>query len=299
MNALALHGVIVPLVTPFTPAGAVDLASFDALARSVMAAGVHGLVLNGTTGESPTMRREEVDVLTRRLVSLSDGKIPVLVGTGTYDTADSVSRTERARVAGASGALVVVPYYSRPAPAGVIAHFRAVAEVGLLVVAYNIPYRTGLVLDRATLASIVDIPGVVGIKESSGGLANSVALVERGSATAVLCGEDLLFFASLCHGAPGGILASSNLLAPELVSIHRAVAEGDLSRARTELAWIAPIIELLYAEPNPSPLKWALWRRGTIAAPTVRLPLAPISEDLANRLTAALEERLTPAAVPR
>lgn len=283
MNASSLHGVIVPLVTPFTEGGAVDEASFDALAAALLDEGVHGLVLNGTTGESPTLRWPEVERLARRLVALAGGRVPVIVGCGTYDTAESIERTERARDLGASHALIVVPYYSRPAPAGVVAHFAAIARAGLPLVAYNIPYRTGLALDQATLNAILDIPGVVAIKESSGGLANTAALVRRGD-RAILCGEEALFLAALVSGAAGGILAAGNLCGRALVETYTAARAGSLDRARRAFDEILPLLELLFAEPNPGPLKWALERRGLIASRAVRLPLVGISEALAARL---------------
>jgi 4-hydroxy-tetrahydrodipicolinate synthase len=287
MNSSNLCGVIVPLVTPFTAAGELDLRSWDRLTDSLIDAGVDGLVVGATTGESPTLKWPEVELLSTRLLSRAGQQIAILVGTGSASTAESIERTRRARALGAAGALVVVPYYSRPAPAGVLAHYRAIAGVGLPVVAYNIPYRTGLHLDRDTLGAILDIPGVAGIKESSGGIANTAALAGR-SGTSWLCGDDALLLASLVHGAQGGILAAANLCPRELIAVYRAAQADRFAEARRLFLAISPLLELLYAEPNPSPLKWALQRRGLIDSATVRLPLAPISDVLAQRLGAAL-----------
>jgi len=290
VRQLQLEGVLVPLITPFDDHGAVDERSFDGLVASLLDDGVSGLVLNGTTGESPTVRWTEVERLACRLVARAGGRVPIVIGTGTYDTAESIERTERARALGADLALVVVPYYSRPAPGGVVAHFEAVARVGLPLCAYNIPYRTGLTLDRDTLGAILDVPGVVAIKESSGGVANTAALARRGD-RAILCGDDALFLASLASGAQGGILAAGNLCARELVATWRAARDGRLDVAARAFAAVLPLIELLFAEPNPAPLKWALRRRGLIASDRLRLPMVPISAALAARLDTTLDGR--------
>jgi 4-hydroxy-tetrahydrodipicolinate synthase len=283
--SLDLRGVIVPLVTPFTDDGAVDQRSFVALVEWLLSERVHGFVLNGTTGESPTVHWGEVEALLRRLTATVRGQVPVLVGTGTYDTAESVERTTRARALGADGAFAVVPYYSRPAPAGVIEHYRRIAAAGLPVVAYNIPYRTGLTLGVPTLRAILELPGVVGIKESSGGVGNVAALAERG---AVLCGEDHLFLPALAVGAAGGILASANVAPAAFVEIHELFTTNRLAEARARVGAVSRLVDRLFAEPNPAPVKWALSHRGRIASGTLRLPMVPISAALAGELAAAL-----------
>jgi 4-hydroxy-tetrahydrodipicolinate synthase len=289
LTAKDLRGVIVALVTPFAPDGALDERSFVALVEWLLAEGVHGFVLNGTTGESPTVRWGEVERLLARLRVTVRGQVPVLVGTGTYDTAESVERTERAAALGADGAFAVVPYYSRPAPAGVLEHFRRIAAVGLPTVIYNIPYRTGLALDLATLRAALALPGVVGLKESSGGLANVTALAAlAGQEAAVLCGEDALFLDALEAGGDGSIVAAANLLPGPLLRVHRAWTGDRPADARRMFAAIRPLLERLFAEPNPAPVKWALAHQGRIASPTLRLPMVPISAALADELAALL-----------
>ncbi len=287
LQASDLRGVFVPLVTPFHDDGSLDEASFRALAEELLAAGVHGLVLAGTTGESPTLRWPEVERLLAVLTAVVRARVPILVGTGSNDTAQSVERTERARQLGADAAFAVCPYYNRPSPRGVIAHYRAIAAVGLPTVAYHIPYRTGLLLDRPTLEAVLAIPGVIGLKESSGGLENIAALA-RGEGPALLCGEDALFLGALEAGAPGGILAAANLLPHAFVEIYRAFAAGQRERARAVSARVGPLVDLLFAEPNPAPLKWALHHQGRLRSSAQRLPMAPIGEDLASKLQAIL-----------
>lgn len=286
ITAADLRGVLVPLVTPFTKAGQIDQGSLLELIRWLLAEGVHGLVLAGTTGESPTVTWSEVEILLPAVEACVGGRVPLLVGTGTNDTAESVMRTRRARDLGADGAFVVCPYYSRPAAAGVIAHYQAVAAVGLPVVAYHIPYRTGLTLDRPALRAILAIPGVIGLKESSGGLDNVAALSD--ATASILCGEDALFLPALTVGARGGIVASANLLPRTFVDVYEAAVAGDLTRAQALFARARALIELLFAEPSPAPLKWALARRHRIDCPVTRLPMVPISAALAARLEAAL-----------
>jgi 4-hydroxy-tetrahydrodipicolinate synthase len=291
LKASDLRGVFVPLVTPFEEDGRLDEPSFLSLAAELVAAGVDGLLLAGTTGESPTLHWPEIERLLASLAGQVRGRVPLLVGTGTNDTAESVERTARARQLGADGAFAVCPYYNRPSPAGVVAHYRAIAAVGLPTVAYHIPYRTGLVLDRPTLEAVLAIPGIIGLKESSGGL-DHVAALARAGGPAILCGEEALFLDALEAGAHGGILAAGNLLPHAFVEVQAAFAAGQRERARAAFARVRPLVELLFADANPAPLKWALHHQGRIRAPTLRLPMAPIGAELAARL----EARLPPGA---
>lgn len=288
-----LHGVIAALVTPFQPDGELDLPSFDALVDHVLAGGATGLALAGTTGESPTVSWDEVECLLERLVGRARGCVPILVGTGTADTRESCRRTERARALGADAALIVTPYYSRPSPAGVRAHFAAIAEVGVPLVGYHIPYRTGLSLGVEDLLSILELPGVIGLKESSGGVAMTLALHGR-TDRALLCGEDALLLPALAAGASGGLLASANLAPAELVAVVTAFRNGRWEEAQQRAQRLASLIELLYREPNPCPLKAALHARGIIASPRLRLPLVPVSP----ALQAALAAIVSPASSP-
>jgi 4-hydroxy-tetrahydrodipicolinate synthase len=287
LGASDLRGVLVPLVTPFSEEGALDEASFLSLAEELLAAGVHGLVLAGTTGESPTLRWPEVERLLTALIGQVRGRVPILVGTGTNDTAESVERTARARQLGADGAFAVSPYYNRPSVAGLLAHYRAIAAVGLPTVAYHIPYRTGLVMARSTLEAVLAIPGVIGLKESSGGLENIAPLARQGG-PALLCGEDALFLRALEAGAHGGIVAAANLVPHAFVEVYQAFVSGSPGHASAGFARILPLVELLFAQSSPAPLKWALHHQGRIRSARQRLPMAPIGSDLARRIQAIL-----------
>lgn len=285
MLAEKLKGVIVPVIAPFTGTGKLDEASFRNIIRRLLERKAHGIVVNGTTGESPTVSWREASRLAEiALEERGDGcATPILIGTGSNDTAEAVRLTKRARTIGADGALVVTPYYNRPSAQGVCEHYRRVADVGLPVVAYHIPYRTGLELNPDELAAVLEIDGVAGIKESSGGIRN---LIELGGRTdkALLCGDDPYFFAALCCGASGGMLASANIGTERFVRVYESYAKGQLARAKEAFDELSPLIRLLFAEPNPAPLKWFMAQTGQIRSDALRLPLTPISDELRRRL---------------
>ncbi len=278
-----LKGIYLPIITPFHPNGEVDEESFRNLVSRFVGDGIHGLVVNGTTGESPTMKQTEWEALTRIAKETIGSRIPIVLGTGTNDTASTVQRTEQAGLLGADAALVVVPYYNRPSQQGIIEHFRRVAEVGVPVILYEIPSRTGITLEVDTVRTILDIDGVIGMKDSSGGI-GLVSELSRTGSKPVLCGEDANFYASLCCGAKGGMLASAHLHTERFVHIYNRFLSGHVSEAKLEFDELLPLIRLLFAEPNPAPLKWILAEQGRIASGALRLPLTPISAKLQEQL---------------
>ncbi len=292
MTSADYSGIFVPPVTPFLPDGAVDYRSFRNLVRTILDGRAHGVVVNGTTGESPTVDWEEVEKLTAIALEEAKGRARVILGTGTNDTASTVEQTRRARSLGVDAALVVVPYYNRPSQAGIAEHFGRVAAVGLPVICYNIPYRTGVAMDPATLRTVLGIEGVVGLKESTGVLTNTLDLVTW-CKKAILCGEDALLLAALACGGNGGILAAANVRTAEYVRLYEELQSGELAPARRRFLRLLPLIKLLFEESNPGPLKWLLAREGVIESPTQRLPLVGISEGLQKRLEAAA------SAIPR
>jgi len=189
-----------------------------------------------------------------------------------------------------TGIVSVCPYYNRPSQDGLIAHFKAVAAAtDREVLIYNIPYRTAVNLSNESLIELAEVPNIVGVKDSSGVLAQSLDLLARKPAGfAVLTGEDALYFTMLAHGADGGILASSHLATERFLEVGRRFAANDVAGARAAWAPLAELVPLLFAEANPMPIKYLLWRQGLIASPECRLPLTRISDALARRLDAAL-----------
>jgi 4-hydroxy-tetrahydrodipicolinate synthase len=284
-----LSGLWLPLITPFKD-GAVDYTSYERLIDRALAAGVDGLFPLGTTGESPALDEAEIDELVERTVARAAGRVPVFIGVGgnaTHKVVKTLARLERFAF---QGIVSVCPYYNRPSQDGLAAHFRAIAgATGRAVLIYNIPYRTAVNLSNDTLLDLAQVPNIVGVKDSSGSLAQSLELLQRRPADfAVLTGEDALYFTMMANGADGGILAASHVMTEGFVEVRRCFARDDIAGARAAWAPLATLVPLLFAEANPMPLKYCLWRQGVIASPECRLPLTKISDALARRLDAAI-----------
>lgn len=286
-----LQGVFTALATPFTGDGRVDEAGYRRLIARQLEAGVAGLVPCGTTGEAPALDAVEWETLVGIAVEAAAGSVPVVPGTGTNNTAAAVERTRLARKLGADAALVVTPYYNKPNPAGLLEHYRAVAEEGgLPVVVYNVPGRTGRNVPPGELAAIKRIPGVVAVKEAAGSLvqAQQILLDNTDNRIAVLSGEDPVTCAMVLMGADGVISVVSNVDPAGTVRMVEAARRGDADAARREHYRLQPLVEALFAETNPVPVKQALALLGHIG-PTVRPPLAAASEETRERLSAGLE----------
>ena len=288
-----IKGLWLPLITPFKD-GEVDFASYRKLIDHYLGFGIDGLFPLGTTGESPVLDDDETDALVEATLEAARGRVPVLVGVGGNDTRKvekSLKRLERHRF---QGIVSVCPYYNRPSQDGLVAHFRRIAEAtDRDVVIYNIPYRTAVNLSNDSLLELAQVRNIVGVKDSSGSLAQSLDLLARKpTGFSVLTGEDALYFTMLAHGAEGGILASSHVMTERFIEMRDRFAENDLAGARRAWAPLAELVPLLFAEANPMPIKHLLWQQGLIASPECRLPLTKISEGLARRLRAIVGERL-------
>ena len=230
-----LSGVWVPLVTPFKD-GHVDLASYRRLIERYVACGVAGLLPLGTTGESPTLDEAETDAIVATTVEIVAGRIPVFIGIGGNATRNVIRTLKRVGRFEFPGIISVCPYYNRPAQDGMLQHFAAIADAtDRQVLIYNIPYRTSVNLANETLLRLAERRNIVGVKDSSGSIAQSLELLaSRPSDFSVLTGEDTLFFTMLCNGADGGILASAHLSTERFVEIGSLVAAMTiLPRARS------------------------------------------------------------------
>lgn len=288
-----ISGLWLPLITPFKD-GTVDFPSYERLIEHYIGKGVDGLFPLGTTGESPALDEAEVDEVVERTVAVAAGRVPVFVGVGgnaTHKVEKTLRRLERFAF---EGIVSVCPYYNRPSQDGLIAHFQRIAAATDRDMAiYNIPYRTAVNLSNDSLLELAEVPNIVGVKDSSGSVAQSLELLQRRPKDfAVLTGEDALYFTMMANGADGGILAASHLMTERFTQVRDCFAANELAGARAAWAPMAAFVPLLFAEANPMPIKYLLWRQGLITSPECRLPLTKISDGLARKLDMVLLDRL-------
>jgi 4-hydroxy-tetrahydrodipicolinate synthase len=278
--------VVTAMVTPFRPDGEVDLELAARLADHLVRHGSDGLVLCGTTGESPTLSWEEQHRLFDAVKEAVVGRAHLLAGSGSNCTAEAVEATREAARLGADGALVVVPYYNKPPQDGLEAHFRAVADAApeLPLMLYNIPGRTGCSLTSDTVARLLDRPNVVSFKAASGTTEEVSQLrLLCGDRLAIYCGDDALTLPMLAVGAVGVVSVASHLAGPEIQAMVQAFLGGDMAGALAMHERLLPLGKALFCTTNPIPVKAALEIAGwPVGAP--RLPLLPADSDVRQRL---------------
>ena len=285
-----ISGVWLPVITPFLD-GRVDWKSYEGLIEHCLRAGVTGIFPLGTTGESPTLDEDEMREIVDRTVSVVAGRVPVFVGIGGNATERVVRQIERLQPLAFDGIVSVCPYYNRPGQDGLSQHFTRIAQAtDRPIVIYNIPYRTGVNLANDTLLELAQLPTIVGVKDSSGSLAQSLDLLRRRPPSfAVMTGEDTSLYTMLAHGGDGGILAAAHLATGLFVDVHERMAANDHHGARAVWSRLETLVPLLFREANPMPIKYCLWRQGLISSPECRLPLTRVSKGLAGELDHALE----------
>jgi 4-hydroxy-tetrahydrodipicolinate synthase len=282
-------GVLTALVTPFAD-GRVDERALRELVEAQLAAGIHGQVVCGTTGEAAAMSEAERLTAMRLVVEQVAGRVPVIAGTGTNNTLSSVEMTEKAAELGVDGVLVVTPYYVKPPQRGLVEHFAAVAGVGLPVVAYNVPSRTGVSITPETAAALAGLEGVVALKEASADLVLDSRIMQAvGDGLQVLSGDDFTFLPLLALGGAGCISVVSNVAPAEFAMLYDLFREGDLAAAREIHYRLLPLMGQLFSEANPIPVKAALAMMGQIGW-DIRVPLSPLAEDARPALRSALIE---------
>lgn len=284
-------GLAVALATPFTSAGDLDMKAFRALVRHVAGGGADVLVVLGSTGEAATISEHERDPLITATLEEAGGR-KVVAGTGHNSTRQTVAWTKRAQELGAHGALIVTPFYNKPTPQGLVAHFRAAAEAapGLPFIVYNVPGRTGLNLTPAALQLLWENEQVVAVKESSGNVAQIGEIARTLPAgKTLLSGDDNLALASLAVGAEGLVSVLGNMVPKETKQLVEAARAGRRDEAIQLNNRLLPLIDALFLESNPIPLKAGLQMMG-LGGDFVRLPLVPASEATRARLKDALAQ---------
>jgi 4-hydroxy-tetrahydrodipicolinate synthase len=290
-----LTGSLVAIATPMRAGGALDLPALGRLIDFHVASNTAGIVIVGTTGESPTVDFDEHCGLIKSAVDFARGRVPVIAGTGANSTAEAIELTAYAKSVGALAGLSVVPYYNKPTQEGLYRHFRAVAEkIDLPMVLYNVPGRTVADLANDTVLRLSQVPGIIGIKDATSDLGRGSELIRTLNAAgkrdfAVYSGDDLTALPLMFMGGHGVISVTANV-APKLMSeMCKAALAGDVAAARERNDRLLPLHRKLFVEANPIPVKWALAEMGLIQ-PDLRLPLTPLSAQFHEVVRAALRE---------
>ncbi len=291
------EGVYTAIVTPFDPNTLkIDFDALERLVEQQVEGGVDGIIPCGTTGESATLSDEERVEMFRACIRFAAGRLKVVAGVGTNDTARAIENARGALELGADGGLVVTPYYNKPTQEGLYLHYRAIAEAvpQLPLIPYNVPSRTSVGFAADTLVRLSELPNIVAVKEASADMAMGAELVGRcGSNMLVLSGDDATALPLWSVGGRGVICVASNLVPERMVALWRAFDRGDLGEARRLHLRMLPLFRGLFVETNPTPVKQALaWATGISAA--VRLPLAPLQPRSIDALRALCESQEIP-----
>jgi 4-hydroxy-tetrahydrodipicolinate synthase len=283
-----LQGSLVAIVTPMLPNGQLDIPSLNALIDFHVKQGSDGIVIVGTTGESPTVDFEEHCLLIETAVKQVNGRIPVIAGTGANSTQEAIVLTKKAQELGAYACLLVAPYYNKPTQEGLYQHFKAVADaVNIPQILYNVPGRTGCDISNDTVLRLAAHPNIVGIKDATGGIERGTDLLLRAPQDfLVFSGDDATAMSLMLLGAKGVISVTANV-APKLMhEMCVAAVAGDAIAARGINAKLFALHQKLFVEANPIPVKWVLHQMGLIPA-GIRLPLTALSSNYHETLRAA------------
>jgi 4-hydroxy-tetrahydrodipicolinate synthase len=293
-----IAGLWLPLVTPFND-GRLDETSLARLVRHYTGEPVDGLILAATTGEGLTLDEPETERLVAVAAAARDRALPMFLGVCGADTRKVAAALARTASWPIDGYLIACPYYVRPPQEGLYRHFAALAgATEKPIIVYNIPYRTGVNLANATLLRLAELSNIVGVKDCCAEQTQSFDFMRaRPAGFAVLTGEDALFYGALAHGADGGILAAAHVETARFAAVRNAVIAGGREEALHDWHALVDLARLLFAEPNPAPVKQWLWRAGVIDSPEVRLPMTQVSDALAARLDVEMARRTTAGAV--
>lgn len=286
-----IKGSLVAIVTPMHADGSLDLPGLRKLIDWHIAEGSDGIVIVGTTGESPTVSVEEHCELIKVAVEHTNKRIPIIAGTGGNSTSEAIALTSYAKQVGADASLLVVPYYNRPTQEGMYQHFKKIAEsVDLPVILYNVPGRTVADMDNATILRLAQVPGIVGVKDATGNIARGTDLIRLAPESfAVYSGDDATAMALMFCGGKGNISVTANVAPRAMHELCMAACAGNIAEAVKINNRLLPLHNKLFIEPNPLPVKWAMAEMGLI--PTgIRLPLVSLSVQYHDVVRAAMRE---------
>lgn len=284
-------GCATALVTPFLPDGSLDLDALRCLIARQIDAGIDALVLLGTTGEPSTLSMQEREIIIRTGIEIVDGKVPIIVGTGSNDTRRAIDYALQAKQLGADGQLCVTPYYNKATQSGLIRHFTAIMDAcSLPMILYNVPSRTGVNLSVQTVSALAAHAHIAGIKEASGSSAYAAEIIHATQGRLpVYCGNDDAITPLMALGAVGAISVCSNIVPIQSRALVQACLNGCYDEARDMQFALLPLINLLFSQVNPIPAKAALAMMGKIHD-VLRLPLTPMEEPQRSELSSLLKK---------
>ncbi|WP_458413613.1 4-hydroxy-tetrahydrodipicolinate synthase [Schinkia sp. CFF1] len=282
--------ILTAMVTPFNEKGEVDFDKVNELVNYLIANGTEGIVVAGTTGESPTLSSDEKVDLFKRVVEVVNGRVPVLAGTGSNNTRGSIELTKRAEAAGVNGIMLVVPYYNKPSQEGLYQHFKTIAEATQLpVMLYNIPGRTSVNMAPETIIRLSKIKNIVCVKEASGSLDAMAKIIEEtDDSFSLYSGDDGIALPVLAIGGAGVVSVAAHVIGNEMQEMVQAFDKGDLKEAASLHRKLLPMMKALFAAPSPAPVKAALQLKG-LDTGSLRLPLLPLNEVERETLKKALQ----------
>lgn len=271
--------VLTAMVTPFDRKDNIDFNKTTTLVNYLIENGSDGLVVSGTTGESPTLTTEEKIALFHHVVKVVDGRVPVIAGTGSNNTKASIELTKKAEEAGVNAVMLVTPYYNKPNQEGICQHFKAIASgTKLPVILYNVPGRTVANMSADTVIRLAEIPNIVAVKEASGDLDQMSIIIENTPEDfSLYCGDDGLTLPVLSIGGIGIISVASHVIGNEMQEMIEAFQDGKVTEAAKIHRSILPLMRVLFSAPSPTPVKVALQMKG-VSVGGVRLPLVPLTE---------------------
>jgi len=283
-------GSIVALVTPFKD-GKVDWESLEGLVEFQIKNGTYGIVPCGTTGESATLSHKEHHEVVRAVIKAVKKRVPVIAGTGSNSTEEAIELTRAAEADGADGALLISPYYNRPTQEGIYQHYKRVAaSVGIPLIIYNIPARTGSKIEPETLARLSEVNNIAGVKEATGSVDQAIDVLRLcGDRLALYSGEDSLTYSLMSLGGQGVISTAANVTPREMSELTSACLRGEWEKGRAIQFKLIPLIRALFIETNPIPVKAALALMGKCRG-ELRLPLTPMSEGNLKKLRQAMTD---------